>query len=91
MENTIEIKQKITDLALRKIVENMKCERKKQKMSPLNLTMAMRYEAVNLIYFIEVGIKNQRFNLIYLISIVKILDISILELLEGANEILQTK
>jgi hypothetical protein len=40
----------------------MKCERKKQKMSPLNLTMAMRYEAVNLIYFIEVGIKNQRFN-----------------------------
>jgi hypothetical protein len=46
MENTIEIKQKITDLALRKIVENMKCERKKQKMSPLNLTMAMRYEAV---------------------------------------------
>jgi hypothetical protein len=25
-------------LALRKIVENMKCERKKQKMSPLNTT-----------------------------------------------------
>ena len=91
MEHTIEIEQEITDLALRKIVENVKRERKKQKMSQLNLAMAMGHESVGLISFIEAGIKNQRFNLIHLISIAKILDISILELFEGVDEILQTK
>ncbi|MDC9714997.1 MAG: helix-turn-helix transcriptional regulator [Gammaproteobacteria bacterium] len=91
MKNTTEIEQEITDLALRKIVENVKRERKKQKMSQLNLAMAMGHESVGLISFIEAGINNRRYNLIHLISIAKILDISILELFEGVDEILQTK
>ncbi|SMN00567.1 hypothetical protein SPONL_1383 [uncultured Candidatus Thioglobus sp.] len=40
---------------------------------------------------IEAGINNQRYNLIHLISIAKILDISILKLFKGVDEILQTK
>lgn len=91
MKNTIEIEQEITNLALRKIVENVKRERKNQKMSQLNLALAMGHESVGLISFIEAGIKNQRFNLIHLISIAKILDISITKLFDGVDEILQMK
>jgi ribosome-binding protein aMBF1 (putative translation factor) len=68
-------RNRITDLVLRKIVKNIKHERKKRKMSQLNLAMTMAHKSVSLISFIETGIKNQRFNLIHLISIVKILDI----------------
>jgi len=68
-------RNRITDLVLRKIVKNIKHERKKRKMSQLNLAMAMAHKSVSLISFIETGIKNQRFNLIHLINIVKILDI----------------
>jgi transcriptional regulator with XRE-family HTH domain len=69
----------------------VKRERKKQKMSQLNLAMAMECESVGLISFIEAEINNRRYNLIHLISIAKILDISILELFKGVDEILQTK
>ncbi len=62
MKNTIEI----TDLTLKKIVGNVKRERKKQKISRLNLALAMEHESVGLIYFIEAGINNRRYNLIHL-------------------------
>ncbi len=62
MKNTIEI----TDLTLKKIVGNVKRERKKQKISRLNLALAMGHESVGLIYFIEAGINNRRYNLIHL-------------------------
>lgn len=91
MEYTTKTEQEITDLALRKIAENVKCERKKQKMSQLNLAMAMGMNSVGLVSFVEAGINNQRYNLIHLIRIAKILDISILELFRGVDEILQTK
>jgi transcriptional regulator with XRE-family HTH domain len=90
MKNTTTAEQQITSLALRKIAENVKYERKKQKMSQLNLAMAMGHESVGLISFIEAGINNQRYNLIHLVSIAKILDVSILKLFTGVDEILQT-
>ncbi len=62
MKNTIEI----TDLTLKKIVGNVKRERKKQKISRLNLALEMEHESVGLIYFIEAGINNRRYNLIHL-------------------------
>ncbi len=39
-------RNRITDLVLRKIVKNIKHERKKRKMSQLNLAMAMAHESV---------------------------------------------
>ncbi len=60
-------------------------------MSQLNLAIAMGHESVGLISFVEAGINNRRYNLIHLISIAKILDISILELFTGVDEILQLK
>ncbi len=89
MKNTIEIEQEITDLALKKIVRNVKRERKKQKISQLNLAMAMGHESVGLISFVEAGIKNQRFNLEHLATIAKILNVSILTFFEGVDEILK--
>ncbi len=53
--------------------------------------MTMEYKSVGLISFIEAGINNKRYNLIHLINIAKILDISILELFKGVGKILQTK
>ena len=91
MKNITKAEQEITDLVLRKIAKNVKRERKKQKMSQLNLSMAMGYESVGLVSCIEAGLYNKRYNLIHLMSIAKILDISILELFEGVDEILQTK
>ncbi|SMN12276.1 hypothetical protein SPBRAN_492 [uncultured Candidatus Thioglobus sp.] len=91
MKNITIIEQKTIDSALRKIAENVKHERKKQKISQLNLSMAMGYESVGLVSCIEAGLYNKRYNLIHLISIAKILDISILKLFEGVDEILQSK
>ncbi len=87
----MKLQAEVLELVLRKVVENVKRERKKQKISQLNLAMAMAmgHESVGLISFIEAGINNRRYNLIHLINIAKILDISILELFEGVDEILK--
>ncbi len=85
----MKLQAEVLELVLRKVVENVKRERKKQKISQLNLAMAMGHESVGLISFIEAGINNRRYNLIHLINIAKILDISILELFEGVDEILK--
>lgn len=87
----MKLQQETLNLVLNTITENVKCERKKQKISQLNLALAMGHKSVGLVSFVEAGINSQRFNLIHLIRIAKILDISILELFEGVDEILQTK
>jgi transcriptional regulator with XRE-family HTH domain len=85
----MKLKTETLELVLNKIVNNVKYERKKQKISQLNLALAMGHKSVGLVSFVEAGIKNQRFNLEHLTRIAKILDISILKLFDGVDEILQ--
>ncbi len=85
----MKLQAEVLELVLRKIVGNVKRERKKQKISQLNLAMAMGHESVGLISFVEAGIKNQRFNLEHLATIAKILNVSILTFFEGVDEILK--
>lgn len=87
----MKLQQEILELVLTKIAENVKCQRKKKGMSQLNLALAMGHKSVGLVSFVEAGINNRRFNLEHLANIAKILDISILKLFEGVDEILQVK
>ena len=48
----------------------------------------MGHKSVGLVSFAEAGINNKHFNIEHLATIAKILDISILELFDGVDKIL---
>ncbi len=86
----MKLDEKTLNLALKKIVENVKYHRKTKGFSQLSLALEMGHKSVGLISFVEAGINNRRFNLEHLATIAVILDVPIQQFFAGVDEILQT-
>jgi transcriptional regulator with XRE-family HTH domain len=82
------LEKKTLNKVLSKIAQNVKKHRIEKGFSQLNLAYAMGHESVGLIYFVEAGLNNRRYNIEHIATIAKILDIPICELFVGVDEIL---
>ena len=71
-----------------KISMNVKIQRQNKRVTQLSLALAMGHKTAGLVAFAEAGINNKHFNIEHLATIAKILDISILELFDGVDKIL---
>ena len=72
-----------------RIAMNIRRQRKVRNMSQMRLAMEMGHKSVGLVSFAEAGINNKHFNIEHLATIAKILDISIMDLFEGVDQILK--
>jgi len=74
---------------LMRVADNVRRQRKLQKMSQLYLSVEMGHQSAGLVTFAEAGINNKHFNIEHLATIAKILDIPIGVLFEGVDQILK--
>ena len=74
---------------LMRVADNVRRQRKLQKMSQLYLSVEMGHQSAGLVSFAEAGINNKHFNIEHLATIAKILDIPIITLFEGVDQILK--
>lgn len=79
----------ILESVLSQIAFNVKKQRTIKNMSQLRLAVEMGHKTAGLVSFAEAGINNKHFNIEHLATIAKILDISILELFDGVDQILK--
>lgn len=79
------------ELFYKQIGKNVKNLRTKKGFSQLKLANAMGYDSVGHIAKAEIYKYDKKFNLEHLFKIAKILDVSIKDIFEGADEIIKTK
>jgi len=72
-----------------RIAMNIRRKRKVRNMSQMRLAMEMGHKSVGLVSFAESGTNNKHFNIEHLATIAKILDIPIITLFEGVDQILK--
>jgi len=70
------------------ITINVKRQRVIRNMSQLRLAVEMGHQTAGLISCAEAGINNKHFNIEHLATIAKILNISIVDLFDGVDQIL---
>ncbi len=79
------------ELFYKQIGKNVKNLRTKKGFSQLKLANSMGYDSVEHIAKAEIYKYDKKFNLEHLFKIAKILDVSIKDIFEGADEIIKVK
>lgn len=74
--------------AYKRIGENIAKTRKERKVSQLALSLEMGYKSVILVSFTEICLNGVHFNIAHLFQISIILNMSLIELLDGVQDII---
>ena len=70
------------------IGQNVAKARKERKVSQLALSLEIRYKSVSVVSFAEISLKGAHFNIAHLLQISTILNVPLIELLDGVQEII---
>lgn len=70
------------------IGQNVAKVRKERKVSQLSLSLDMGYKSVSVVSFAEIGLKGAHFNIAHLLQISTILNVPLMELLDGVQDII---
>lgn len=76
------------DLIYKKIGSNVAKNRKEKGFSQLKLSLEMGYSSVSVVSFSEIYLNKTHFNIEHLLQISSILDISLDEILNGVQDII---
>ena len=74
--------------AYKRIGKNIAKARKEHKISQLALSLEMGYKSVSLVSFAEISLKGAHFNIAHLLQISTILNVPLMELLDGVQDII---
>ena len=74
--------------AYKRIGENIAKTRKERKVSQLALSLEMGYKSVSVVSFAEISLKGAHFNIAHLLQISTILNVPLIELLDGVQDII---
>ena len=74
--------------AYKRIGKNIAKARKERKISQLALSLEMGYKSVSLVSFAEISLKGAHFNIAHLLQISTILNVPLIELLDGVQDII---
>ena len=70
------------------IGQNVAKVRKERKVSQLSLSLDMGYKSVSVVSFAEISLKGAHFNITHLFQISIILNVPLIELLDGVQDII---
>lgn len=70
------------------IGQNVAKVRKERKVSQLSLSLDMGYKSVSVVSFAEISLKGAHFNIAHLLQISTILNVPLIELLDGVQDII---
>ena len=70
------------------IGQNVAKVRKERKVSQLALSLEMGYKSVSVVSFAEISLKGAHFNISHLLQISTILNVPLMELLDGVQDII---
>ena len=74
--------------AYKRIGKNIAKARKERKISQLALSLEMGYKSVSLVSFAEICLNGAHFNITHLLQISIILNVPLIELLDGVQDII---